>query len=197
MKKNKKFQLKLAFLFCILLVCSSYTAHSQKRDTTVNFESYLGGELVVSTFIQAPTLSAVGAIEVFIDETDFSWPTRISVYKVLDNNLRLNNYILIQMGLIYKINKKVSLGSYWFNMNLDYPPKRYLANISYTDPDFNYPGYTSPLSLFARIDVNSIVKTGFLSNTQIFFEGNYYNRYKLGAFKITYTQKILYTHKKK
>jgi len=191
--------LMLLLLMCFLSFSQPKNLEGDNYPVPVNYEINLCSDIIVGTKFFTPIIAPVFNFELFDDNHNYSIIGRTGLYITLDGKRR-NNIFSIQTGPVFKINKKVSVGSFPINLQAEYPREEkayYLPNGQvYYKEDPWYTGYSNPLSFFVRIDVNSIVKTGFFSKSQLYFEGNYYTYQQLGAFRITYTQKLLTLHKK-
>lgn len=188
--------MKYAILFIFLFV--SITSYAQdEKEIPKDYESAIVIDHVVSTKFLQPMMGLMYSTEIFDEDYIFSLQARFGYLLGLDNSLKKNNYFIAQSAIIFNVDKKISIGTYWMNFQGITPRKRLgaaqLVTSKNEDTDI---GYRSPLSLFTRINVNTIVKTGFLSNSQLYFEANYYVIDNLPAFRITYTQKLYLTHKR-
>jgi hypothetical protein len=174
-------------LFTFFLFISTLLLGQDSYPIPLKYNDYISIDHSYSTFFKKPAIGIMWEREIFDDKYKFSIPARTGYYQLLDNSLRKENLFLVQLGVIFEINKKVSLGTYLINFQGDLP-----RDLSYRK-DPNYVGYTSPISAFAKINTNYIIRSGFFSKSSLFFEYNYYNYFNKGAFKMTFTQKIFKT----
>lgn len=192
--------LKISLLLPLLLLFTLSKSQESKNkwdSIPINHQDGFNIDHVVSTRWLKPVIGPMYEVEVFDDKGNFSLQTRFGFYFILDDAIKEQNIFIVQSAIIFKLSEKISAGTYWFNLQKDYPIKKLKPNEPIPLKYKNYEGYSAPLSLFAKIDVNSIVKTGFFSKADLYFEVNYYSYYNRGAsFKIIYTQQLFTTHER-